>query len=53
MFNYTSLGTVLTPPTLTNIATIGQGDRDIKEFTSQYPGKMMIHAHINEFTNLG
>lgn len=53
MFNYTSSGTLSTPPTLTDIVTIGQGDRGIIEFIPQYTGKMMIHAHINEFTNLG
>jgi FtsP/CotA-like multicopper oxidase with cupredoxin domain len=53
MFNYTSSGTLSTPSTLTDIVTIGQGDQGIIEFTPRYTGKMMIHAHINEFTNLG
>ena len=53
MFNYTASGTEGTPPTVTDIVTIGQGDRGVIEFTPQYKGNMMMHAHVNEFTNLG
>lgn len=53
MFNYTAAGTEGTPPTVTDIVTIGQGDRGIIEFTPEHKGMMMIHSHINEFTNLG
>lgn len=53
MFNYTASGTENTPAITTDIVTLGQGDRGIIEFTPQYTGKMMFHAHINEFTALG
>jgi FtsP/CotA-like multicopper oxidase with cupredoxin domain len=41
MFNYTSSGILSTPPTLTDIVTIGQGDRGIIEFKPQYTGTSM------------
>jgi FtsP/CotA-like multicopper oxidase with cupredoxin domain len=53
MFNYTASGTMETPPTVTDIVTLGQGDRGMIEFTPKHLGQMMIHAHINEFTSLG
>jgi FtsP/CotA-like multicopper oxidase with cupredoxin domain len=53
MFNYTASGTENTPSITTDIVTIGQGDREIIEFTPKYTGQMMIYAHINEFTALG
>ena len=53
MFNYTASGTESTPPIYTDIVTLGQGDRGIIEFTPHFKGQMMIHAHINEFTDLG
>lgn len=53
MFNYTQAGTVQTPPVVTDIVTIGQGDRGMIEFTPKHSGTMMIHAHVNEFTSLG
>lgn len=53
MFNYTASGTEGTPPIVTDIVTIGQGDRGIIEFTPKHEGMMMIHAHVNEFTSLG
>jgi manganese oxidase len=53
MFNYTAAGTEGTPPITTDIVTIGQGDRGIIEFTPEHRGLMMIHAHVNEFTQLG
>ena len=52
MFNYTASGTENTPAITTDIVTLGQGDRGMIEFIPQYTGKMMIHAHINEFTAL-
>jgi manganese oxidase len=45
MFNYTASGTEDTPSITTDIDGIGQGDRGIIEFTPQFTGKMMIHAH--------
>jgi FtsP/CotA-like multicopper oxidase with cupredoxin domain len=53
MFNFTASGTMTTPPTLTDVVTLAQGDRGIIEFTPHQTGHMMIHAHVNEFTDLG
>lgn len=53
MFNYTASGTEGTAPIVTDIVTLGQGDRGIIEFTPTHKGMMMIHAHVNEFTSLG
>jgi FtsP/CotA-like multicopper oxidase with cupredoxin domain len=53
MFNYTASGTEGTPPTVTDIVTLSQGDRGLIEFTPTNKGMMMIHSHINEFSQLG
>lgn len=53
MFNYTASGTEGTAPIVTDIVTLGQGDRGIIEFTPQQKGKMMFHSHVNEFAELG
>jgi hypothetical protein len=53
MFNYTASGTENTSLITVGIETLGQGNREIIEFTPKYPGQMMIHAHINEFNALG
>jgi FtsP/CotA-like multicopper oxidase with cupredoxin domain len=37
----------------TDIVSLMQGDRGIIEFSYQYPGEFMFHAHKNEFTRLG
>jgi len=33
--------------------TLGQGERAVLEFTYQYPGKYMFHAHQSEFAERG
>jgi manganese oxidase len=53
MFKYIPSGTLNSSSYVTDIVTLGQGDRGIIEFTPTMPGKMMIHAHVNEFTALG
>jgi FtsP/CotA-like multicopper oxidase with cupredoxin domain len=53
MFEYYPSGTGTNPSFLTDILTLGQGDRGILEFTYHRPGMFMFHAHKNEFTNLG
>lgn len=53
MFNYYTAGTDETPDYNTDIVTMSQGDRGIMEFTYQYPGTYMFHAHQAEFTDLG
>ena len=53
MFNYFPAGTGLQPDYLTDIVTLGQGDRAILEFKYLLPGDFMIHSHINRFSNLG
>jgi hypothetical protein len=53
MFEYYPSGTGTNPSFLTDIVTLGQGDRGIMEFTYNITGMYMFHAHKNEFTNLG
>ena len=53
MFEYYPSGTGTNPSFLTDIVTLGQGDRGIMEFNYDKPGMFMFHAHKNEFTNLG
>lgn len=53
MFNYTAAGTENTPPIVTDIVTLSQGDRGIIEFTPKMLGHFMFHSHINEFADLG
>ena len=55
MFSYSSSGTHLSDQNrqLTDIVTLGQGDRGILEWKPVYEGTYMIHSHINEFSDLG
>lgn len=53
MGNYTSMGTIGSPKTLTDLVLLQQGDRGIFEFNYKYPGEFMFHSHINHFTDLG
>jgi FtsP/CotA-like multicopper oxidase with cupredoxin domain len=53
MFEYYPSGTGTNPTFLTDIVTLGQGDRGTLEFTYHKTGMFMFHAHINRFTNLG
>jgi FtsP/CotA-like multicopper oxidase with cupredoxin domain len=53
MFNYYSAGTNKTADYLTDIVTLTNGDRGIMEFTYDYPGTYMFHAHQTLFTDLG
>jgi FtsP/CotA-like multicopper oxidase with cupredoxin domain len=53
MFNVYRTGTSLTPHELTDIVTLGQGERHILEFNLKFPGQYMFHAHQSEFSELG
>lgn len=53
MFYYYPSATSMTPAFLTDIVTLGQGDRGMLEFKYLVPGDYMIHAHINRFSELG
>jgi FtsP/CotA-like multicopper oxidase with cupredoxin domain len=53
MYNYIAAGTKEKPDYKTDIVTLTQGDRGIMEFTYDYPGTYMFHAHQAEFTDLG
>jgi manganese oxidase len=53
MFDYYSAGTNKTADYLTDIVTLANGDRGIMEFTYDYPGTYMFHAHQTLFTDLG
>ena len=53
MFDYYTAGTDETSDYNTDIVTLSQGDRGIMEFTYDYPGTYMFHAHQAEFTDLG
>ncbi len=46
-------GTDLQHYEYTDTVTLGQGERSILEFSYQYPGKYMFHAHQSEFAELG
>jgi FtsP/CotA-like multicopper oxidase with cupredoxin domain len=52
-FNYYPTGTSLTPAEFTDTIIQGQAQRGILEFTYNYPGKYMFHAHVTEFAELG
>jgi FtsP/CotA-like multicopper oxidase with cupredoxin domain len=51
LFNYSPVGT--SPTILTDLVTLSQGDRGIIEFSYQYPGKYLFHAHKVEFSEKG
>lgn len=53
MYDYYTAGTDETADYNTDIVTLTQGDRGIMEFTYDYPGTYMFHAHQAEFTDLG
>ena len=53
MFNYYSAGTNKTADFYNDIVTLANGDRGILEFTYDYPGTYMFHAHQALFTDLG
>ena len=53
MFDYYSAGTNKTADYLTDIVSLTKGDRGIMEFTYDYPGTYMFHAHQTLFTDLG
>ena len=53
MYDYYTAGTDETSDYNTDIVTLTQGDRGIMEFTYDYPGTYMFHAHQAEFTDLG
>ncbi len=52
-FHYYPTGTSLTPSEFTDTVAQMQGQRGILEFTYQYPGRYMFHAHKTEFAELG
>ena len=52
-FHYYPTGTSLTPVEYTDTIIQGQAQRGILEFTYQYPGMFMFHAHVTEFAELG
>jgi len=53
MFNWYTAGTDETADYLTDIVTLAEGDRGIMEFTYDFPGTYMFHAHQTLFTDLG
>jgi len=52
-FDYYPTGTSLTPSEYTDTIMQTQAQRGILEFTYQYPGLYMFHAHNTEFAELG
>jgi len=54
MFHYIPVGTTIEPlEQITDVVTLGQGDRGIIEITPTHEGLFMFHAHVTEFTDLG
>jgi FtsP/CotA-like multicopper oxidase with cupredoxin domain len=53
LFNYYPSGTSLQPDYKNDIVAMMQGDRGILEFTYDFPGMFMFHAHKTEFTMKG
>ena len=53
MFRLFRTGTSLTNSELTDIVTMGQGERAVLEFAYKFPGQFMFHAHQSEFAELG
>lgn len=53
MFRLYRTGTNLEHFELTDNVIMGQGERHILEFTFEYPGQYMFHAHQSEFAELG
>jgi len=52
-FHYYPTGTSLTPSEYTDTIIQGQAQRGILEFSYDYPGLYMFHAHVSEFAELG
>lgn len=52
-FNVYRTGTSLVPSEFTDTISMGQGERHILEFTYNFTGKFMFHAHQSEFAELG
>ncbi len=53
MFKLFRTGTNLEHFELTDNVIMGQGERHVLEFTLDYPGQYMFHAHQSEFAELG
>lgn len=53
MYRLYRTGTRLDQYEYTDMVIMGQGERHILEFTLEYPGKYMFHAHQSEFAELG
>jgi FtsP/CotA-like multicopper oxidase with cupredoxin domain len=53
MFRLYRTGTRLDHYEYTDTVIMGQGERHILEFTLEYPGQYMFHAHQSEFAELG
>jgi len=53
MFRLYRTGTNLDTYEYTDTVTMGQGERHVLEFTLDYPGQYMFHAHQSEFAELG
>lgn len=52
-FHHYPTGTSLTPTEYTDTIIQGQAQRGILEFSYNYPGIYMFHAHVTEFAELG
>jgi len=52
-FDYYPTGTSLKPAEFTDTKMLAQGERGIMEFTYDFPGRFLFHAHVNEFAELG
>ena len=50
MFHWFPGGTALTPAYLNDVVHLGVADRGILEFTYNFPGQYLFHAHQNELT---
>jgi len=53
MYQLYRSGTSLTPSEYTDMVTMSQGERGILEFTYNYTGNYMFHAHKTEFAEKG
>ncbi|MBM4422632.1 MAG: copper oxidase [Chloroflexi bacterium] len=53
MYRLYRTGTRLDHYEHTDMVTMGQGERHILEFTVEYPGRYMFHAHQSELAELG
>ncbi len=53
LYTYYPTGTDLIPSFYTDMITLSQTERGIMEFTYDYPGKYLFHAHKVEFSEKG